>query len=229
MNAGQPAAEGAAAPITILIVEDHRVVAEGLACLLGEYADLTVVASVESVGEAAGAAERTSPDVALIDFRLTDGTGADAADAIRGGSPSTNVLFLSADCSDDAMLAAVEAGAYGYLLKTAACCDEIAEAVRKAAAGEILIPADRLAELLTRRRMNESASAEQARRLESLTSREREVLLLLARGLDNRSVAAELNISYATVRTHVRNILDKLGVRSQLEAVARAVDWGLRV
>lgn len=228
MNTAMNAAPGAAEPIKILIVEDHRVVAEGLASLLEDYPDLTVVACVASVAEAADAAERASPDVAIIDFRLNDGTGADAADDIRARGCSTNVLFLSADDSDDALLAAVEAGAYGYLLKTAACV-EIVSSVRKAAAGEMLIPGDRIAELLTRRRTNASAHAEQARRLDSLTSREREVLLLMAQGRDNRALAAELNISYATVRTHVRKILEKLGARSQLEAVARAVDWGLRV
>jgi DNA-binding NarL/FixJ family response regulator len=130
------------------------------------------------------------------------------------------------DDSDELMLAALEAGASGYLVKTASGAD-VAEAVRRAAEGEILIPARELATLLTRRRLQARRQTERSRRLDSLTPRERQILGLMAEGMDNREVARRLGVSYATVRSHVRNLLGKLGARSKLEAVVRAVDWGL--
>lgn len=211
----------------VLIVEDHRVVAEGLWALLAEYSDLTVVGWADSVAEVVPMAKELGPDVALVDFRLPDGTGADAAAAIRANDPSTAIVILSADASDSALLAAVEAGACGYLLKSASG-DEIASAIRSAAEGETLIPASTLVEVLARHRENARSSAQQTERLESLTPREQEILTLMSQGLDNRAVAERLSISYATVRTHVRKILEKLEVRSQLEAVAKAADWGFR-
>ncbi|UGY90959.1 response regulator [Streptomyces gobiensis] len=213
--------------IKVLIVEDHRAVAEGLWALLAEYSGLTVVGWADSVAGVPPAAAELAPDVALIDFRLSDGTGADAAAHIRANDPSTAIVFLSADTSDDALLAAVEAGACGYLLKSASG-DEIAGAIRSAAEGETLIPARTLVDVLSRHRESARVSAQQAKRLESLTRREQEILALMSQGLDNRALADRLSISYATVRTHVRAILEKLESRSQLEAVAKASDWGFR-
>lgn len=213
--------------IKVLIVEDHRVVAEGLWALLAEYSGLAVVGWAASVEEVVPMAKELVPDVALIDFRLPDGTGADAAARIRAHDPAAAMVILSADASDDALLAAVEAGACGYLLKSASG-DEIAGAIRAAAEGETLIPASTLVEVLARHRESARASAQSAARLESLTPREQEILALMSQGLDNRALAERLSISYATVRTHVRKILEKLEARSQLEAVAKAADWGFR-
>jgi two-component system response regulator DevR len=211
--------------IKVLLVEDHRAVAEGLWALLDEYDDLTVVGWADSVVEAVPMTEQLAPQVALIDYRLPDGTGADAAARIRARDPTVVVVFLSADTSDAALLAAVEAGASGYLLKSAGG-DEIAAAIRAAAAGETLIPARTLMEVLARHRESVRVSARQTERLQSLTAREQEILALMTQGLDNRAIADRLTITYATVRTHVRGILEKLEARSQLEAVAKAADWG---
>lgn len=208
-------------PIRVLIIEDHPIVAEGLAALLEDYPDLTVAGHAESVTDVTPVAERVRPDVAIIDFHLPDGTGAEAADRIRARSPSTAIVFLSADDSDEPLLAAIEAGASSYLLK-AASGDEIVKAIRSAFAGEILIPAGTIARVLASHR----DSVQQAQLLESLTSRERQILALMIRGADNRAMAEELHISYATVRTHVRSILAKLGARSQLDAVGKAIRWG---
>ncbi|MFF4805096.1 response regulator [Streptomyces sp. NPDC001351] len=210
--------------INVLLVEDHRAVAEGLWALLDDYDDLTVVGWADSVAEAVPMTVELSPQVALIDYRLPDGTGAEAAARIRSQDPAVVVVFLSADTSDAALLAAVEAGASGYLLKSAGG-DEIATAIRAAAAGETLIPARTLMEVLARHRESARRSAQQTERLESLTGREQEILALMTQGLDNRAIADRLTISYATVRTHVRGILEKLDARSQLEAVAKAADW----
>jgi DNA-binding NarL/FixJ family response regulator len=209
--------------LRVLIVEDHPVVAEGLASLLEDYPDLTVVGRAESVAEAASLGETARADVAIVDFHLPDGTGAEAAERIRARSPSTAFVFLSADDSDELLLAAIEAGASSYLLKTASGA-EIVKSIRSAAAGETLIPASAMARVLAGRR----DSARQAQLLDTLTPRERQVLALMSRGADNRTIARELYISYATVRTHVRSILVKLGARSQLDAVAKAARSGFR-
>ena len=209
-------------PVTrVLVVEDHPVVAEGLVALLANDPRLQVVRRVETVAAAVAAAQEQPIDVALIDFRLPDGTGAEAATGIRRFHPEVAVVFLSADDSEPAMIAAVEAGAAGYLVKTAAG-PEIVDAVRRAAEGEMLIPAPRLAALPARRRELAQAEDERTRQLQPAHSREHEILTLMTEGLDNREIAARLHVAYPTVRSHVRSILHKLGARSRLEAVVKA-------
>ncbi len=214
------------APYRVLIVEDHQVVAEGLAVLLDEHPDLDVVGWAATVADAERLVATEPVDVVVLDYWLPDRTGAEAVAALRVYRPDAAVVFLSADDSDDVILAALEAGASGYLVKSAGGAD-VAAAVRRAAEGEILMPARQLAALLTRRREQARQQAEQSRRLASLTPRERQILGLMAEGMDNREIALRLGISYATVRSHVRHLLGKLGARSKLEAVVRAVDWNL--
>lgn len=211
-------------PYRVLIVEDHQVVAEGLAVLLNEHPELRVVALASTVGEVEHLADVERVDVVLADYWLPDGTGAEATAVLRAHQPDVAIVFLSADDSDQVILAALEAGAAGYLVKSAGGAD-VAEAVRRAVDGEILVPARQLAKLLARRREETRRSAEHARRLDSLTPRERQILSLMTEGMDNRDIARELNISYTTVRSHVRHLLSKMGARSKLEAVVRAAEW----
>ena len=218
---------GPAISIRVLIVEDHPVVAEGLSSLLEDYPGLSVVGTTASVAGTAAVIGELAPDVAVIDFHLPDGTGADAADRIRTRSPSTAIVFLSADDSDEGLLAAIESGASSYLLKSVTG-KEIVDAIRSAAHGETLIPAGAIAGALTRERESARQHARRAELLAGLTAREQEILALMIQGADNRAIAERLSISYATVRTHVRSILAKLGARSQLEAVAKATQWGFR-
>jgi len=213
-------------PIRVLIVEDHRLVAEGLQAVLSAYSDIQVVGVAGSVAEAVRMDSALAPDVVLMDFRLPDGNGADATAQIRRQHRTVAVLFLSTDESEDTLVAAVRAGGIGYLSKARAAA-EVAAAVRRAAEGEMLIPASRLASLLARAQDRFRDETERTRLLGELTPREKEILALMADGLDNRAIASRLSISFTTVRGHVQNILEKLDAHSKLEAVARAARYTL--
>ena len=210
----------------VLLVEDHLVVAEGLAAMLNATPDIQVVASSTSVADAVRLASECRPDIVIMDSQLTDGSGAEAALRIRQQLPKVAIVFLSADDSEAAMIAAVRAGACAYLLKARATADVVA-AVRRAVEGEMLIPAAQLARLLARSQEMAREDAERLRLVQSLTPREKEVLDLMAQGLDNRAIAAELGIGFTTVRGHVQNILEKLDAHSKLEALACAARFGL--
>ena len=222
MNApGEPARA-----IRVLIVEDHPVVAEGLASLLEDYPEITIAGVAFSVAQVIPALEKAEADVAVIDYHLPDGSAYDAADRIKSRSPSTAIVLISADAGNEPLLAAIEVGASGYLIKSA-IGEEIVRVIRAVAAGETVIPASTITRALALYREGAQQRAHQAL-LESLTPREKQVLAVMAEGADNRTVARRLQISYATVRTHVRSILAKLGARSRLEAVAKAAEWGFR-
>lgn len=213
-------------PVTVLIVDDHRLVAEGLAAMLDATDDLRVVGTAGSASEAIRLVAEGRPDVIVMDSHLPDGDGAEIAGRIRERQPRIPIVFLSADESEAAMIAAVRAGACAYLPKSRATAD-VVDAVRRAAEGEMLIPAAQLARLLARSHEMARDEAERRRLLDSLTNREKDVLALMAEGLDNRAIAAELAIGFTTVRGHVQNILEKLDAHSKLEALACAARYGL--
>jgi DNA-binding NarL/FixJ family response regulator len=208
-------------PIRVLLVEDHKLVAEGMLALLSREADIQVVGVAESVKDAVAMASQARPEVVLMDFRLPDGTGAQAGERMRSLKLQPRLLFISGDESEDAILAAVHAGACGFLSKSRASADVVA-AVRRAADGEMLIPAAQLANLLARVQERSRDEAERERLRAQLTPRESEVLLLMAHGLDNKAMAAELGLSITTIRSYVQDILEKLDAHSKLEAVAVA-------
>jgi DNA-binding NarL/FixJ family response regulator len=215
-----------AAKINLLLVEDHRLMFEGLSSLLTEYDDLNVLGVATTVADAVEKALLLKPDLVLMDYRLPDGDGAQASERIRAKLPDTAVLFLSADPSEASMMRAVEAGASGYVSK-AASAEELVSAIRKAADGEFLLEAATMARLLEQRRQSMRAASEQQRLSQDLTDREKDVLRLMAGGLDNYEIAAELGIGYGTVRGHVRGVLEKLGAHSRLQAVAAARQAGI--
>jgi DNA-binding NarL/FixJ family response regulator len=211
--------------IKVLLVEDHPVVAEGLSSLLQDYDDLALVGVAGSVAEVAAIVDRVCADVAVIDYHLPDGTGTDAADVVRARCGPVAIVFLSADESDERLIDAIEAGATSYVLKSARG-EEIVGSIRAAAAGQTAIPAGAIASALAARRESARQRADRDRLLGSLTPREHQILALMISGADNLAMAETLQISYATVRTHVRSILAKLGAHSQLDAVAKASQWG---
>jgi DNA-binding NarL/FixJ family response regulator len=203
----------------VLIVEDHLVVAEGLAALIGDQEDMTVVGRAGSVAESIVQASELGPDVILMDFRLTDGTGADAALAIRQVRPDSRMIFLTREDTDAARFAALEAGASAFIHKSRAA-QEVVDAIRTVAAGGTLITPRTISALLNKRREIET-------QLEKLTPREKEVLRLMADGTASRDIAERLGISYTTVRTHIRSLGSKLGVHSKLEAIVKARELAL--
>ncbi len=206
-------------PVRVLIVEDHQIVADGLRALLNDQKDMTVVGIVGSVGESAASAAELLPDIVLLDFRLNDGTGADAAAAIRRVAPNAKHIFLTREDSDVARFAALESGASGFIHKSRAA-SEVVDAIRKVAAGGTLITPSAIAALINRRRQTDSQR-------ESLTAREKEVLRLMAEGVSSRDIASKLGISYATVRTHIRSLDAKLGVHSKVQAIVKARELAL--
>lgn len=212
--------------IAVMLVDDHQLVSEGLTAMLDATDDLRVVGRAVSAAEAIERALQCTPDVVVMDSHLPDGAGAEVAARLRLVQPRLPIVFLSADESESAMIAAVRAGACAYLPKSRAAAD-VADAVRRAVEGEMLIPAAQLARLLARSQQMARDDALRQRLLASLTPREREVLGLMAEGLDNRAIAAELGIGFTTVRGHVQNILEKLDAHSKLEALACAARYGL--
>jgi DNA-binding NarL/FixJ family response regulator len=203
----------------VLIVEDHRVVAEGMAALINHQGDMEVVGEAGSVAETFSVAAEVGPDVVLLDFRLPDGTGAEAAAAIREVRPQAKMIFLTREDTDAARFAAVQAGASAFIHKSKAA-SEVVAAIRDVARGQMLITPRTIATLIAKRRGIEQ-------QLQSLTVREKEVLRLMADGLSSRAVAAKLGISYTTIRTHIRSLGSKLGVHSKLEAIVKARELGL--
>ena len=212
--------------INVLLVEDHRLMFEGLSSLLAEYPDINVMGVATTVVDAVAKASLLKPDLVLMDYRLPDGDGAQASERIRSLLPDTAVLFLSADPSESAIMRAVEAGASGYVSK-AASAEELVSSIRKAAEGEFLLEAATMARLLEQRRQSQQRATEQKRLRSELTPREHDVLKLMARGLDNYEIAEELGIGYGTVRGHVRGVLEKLAAHTRLHAVAEARKAGL--
>ncbi len=211
-------------PIRVLVVDDHRALADPLARLLGQESGLTIVGVAYSVA-GARALLRQRVDVALMDYALPDGTGAEATRAVKGRWPDARVVMLTAKDDDETILDSIRAGADGFLSKTAGI-DEVAAAIRAARAGETLLPGSVIAKIAERVAVARERDAER-RQIEPLTGRELEVLRALAEGLSSREISERLQIAPNTFRTHVQNITGKLRVHSKLEAVAFALRYGL--
>lgn len=206
----------------VLIVDDHVVIAEGLAMLIDAAPDLTVVGLAQTVAAGLLLAAERAPDVVLLDHHLPDGDGARMTADLKALRSDLAVLILTSDASDEVLLAAFEAGADGYLLKTKAA-REVLQAIRHAASGETLVTAGTLARVL--RHQSDVARTRAAR--PRLTEREQQVLRTMAEGLDTAAIAKRLNVTVATARTYIQAILDKLESHSRLQAVVRARQLGL--
>ena len=207
-------------PIRVLFVEDHQLLAEALSAMLAREPDIEVVGVAGSVAQAKELA-RERLDVVLMDYRLPDGTGADATRAIKARWPVARVVMLTAVKDDETVLESIQAGADGYLTKDRAA-DDVVQAVRAAYAGETLLPRSVILEI-ARRVAAAKEKTDDRRMIEPLTPRELEVLRALTDGLSTPEICEKLYIAPNTLRTHVQNIMGKLRVHSKLEAVAFAL------
>ena len=216
-----PARPSAPRPIRVLLVDDHRLIPESLARVLGAESDIRIVGIAGSVAEAKELAAREPLDVVLMDYRLPDGTGVDATRAIKARWPSSRIVMLTAVDDDETLLESIQAGADGYLTKDQAL-EDVVRTVRAAYAGATLLPRS---VIVTIARRVADARERQGERLpvEQLTPRELEVLRALTDGLSTPEICQRLYITPNTLRTHVQNIMGKLHVHSKLEAVAFAL------
>ena len=204
--------------IRVLIADDHGVVRQGLRMFLSLDPELLVVGEAADGVEAVRLARELQPDVVLMDLLMPQMDGIAATKAIRGELPDVEVLALTSVLEDASVVGAVRAGAIGYLLKDTQA-DELRRAIIAAAAGQVQLSPEAAARLMREVRAPESP--------EALTERETEVLRLLAQGRANKEIARELRIGEQTVKTHVSNVLAKLGVQSRTQAALYAARIGL--
>jgi DNA-binding NarL/FixJ family response regulator len=208
--------------IRVVIADDHEVVREGLRAFLALQDDVEVVGEAADGEEAVTAVARLEPDVALIDLVMPRVDGLEAIKRIRALSLATRVIVLTSFADEDKMLPAVRAGAVGYLLKDVDP-QELVAAIRTVHDGETILHAAVIRELVR----EVAGDGREPPADNPLTPREREVLGLIARGRANKAIAFELGVAEKTVKTHVSNILGKLGVSDRTQAALYAVREGL--
>jgi DNA-binding NarL/FixJ family response regulator len=210
----------------VLVVQDHPLLATAIARVLESQQDLSVCGIARRGDEAARLAAEQKPMVVVMDFLLPDSSGPVAAAKIRLAVPHAAIVFHSAEESETALLDAIDAGATAYLTKSATA-DEIIEAVRRAAVGEVLIPVELFAKAIARQRQVVTDRQAREKLLAEFTPRELDVLGLLAEGSDTATIATRLSIAPHTVEWHVSHVIEKLGVHSKLQAVIAAARRGL--
>jgi DNA-binding NarL/FixJ family response regulator len=205
----------------ILLVEDHASFRQTLAFVFDQQPEFKVVAQAGTLAEARQAMDGSEADLGVIDLILPDGEGTELIDELREANPDFVALVLTASLERTEYARAAEAGAAGILHKSADV-DTILDATRRIGEGETLLSEDELISLLRLAGQNREEKVEARASIEQITPREREVLQMLAEGLSNKEIAARLHMSVDTERTHMMNILNKLGVHSRLQALVFA-------
>jgi DNA-binding NarL/FixJ family response regulator len=201
-------------PIRVLVVDDHPMIRAGLTATISPEADMAVVASASTGKEGLEEYRRHQPDITLMDLKMPDMGGVEAIRTIRAEFPAAKIIVLSTYQGDEDIFRAIEAGAVTYVLKDMVA-EKLMGVIREVASGGRPIPPE-IAQRLSHRMFHAT-----------LTAREIEVLRLVARGMRNKEIAGDLNISDETVQGHVKNILAKLSVHDRTEAVAVAVRRGI--
>lgn len=209
-------------PLRIIVVDDHDIVRAGIVSYINGHDDLNVVGEAANAADALAAALDTEPDVAVLDVRLGADSGIEVCRDIKSELPETAVIMFTSFADGEALEAAMLAGANGYLLKRISL-DELADGIRRAAAGETLLD-EQASELLSRRL---SGEVDPDPRLAKLSPQERNVLRLIALGRTNRQIAEELSLAEKTVKNYVSNLLRKLDMRRRSEAAAFRAGLGL--
>lgn len=209
-------------PLRVLLVDDHTIVRRGIRALLATEPGMEVAGEAENGAEAVTAVERLAPDVVLMDLVMPEMDGIEAIRRIRAARPATRILVLTSFVADDKVFPAIQAGALGYLLKDSSP-EDLIRAIRQVARGE-----SSLHPVIARKVLAELTQASgKPPTADPLTERELGVLQLVARGLSNAEIAAQLVISEATVRTHVSSILAKLHLASRTQAALYALRQGI--
>jgi len=207
--------------IKILIADDHPVVREGLNAMLSREHDFQVVGEAKDGVDALTKVKELKPDVVLMDLRMPEMDGVEAMRQIRSINPEVKFIILTTYSDDDYIFSGIEAGARAYLLKDAPR-EELFKAIRSVYKGESLIQPVVASKLLDRF----SQLSRRTPASEELSERELEVLCLMAKGAANKEISAELKIAQSTVKTHITNIFQKLGVNDRTEAVTQALKKG---
>ena len=215
--------------IKLLVVDDHSLFRRGLTALLTQDGRFEVLAQAADVGEALRELQRHTPDLILLDNHLPGVRGVDGIAALKDASPEVRILMLTVSENEDDLSAALQAGADGYLLKTVES-DQLCEAIVKVLGGESVISPEMMSKLVAAFRakpaavpaVNEPAASVEATGIKLLSSREREVLILIARGDSNKVIARALDIAETTVKIHVQHILRKLQLSSRVQAAVYA-------
>lgn len=207
-------------PISVVIVDDHALLREGLRSLLDHYEDIAVIGEAATAPEALEIVERERPDLVLLDLRLQGDDGVEVARRLRQGGSQARILVLSVHDSSRHLREALSAGADGYLLKSVRG-DELARGIRNAAAGETVIGEEFVPKLL------EDAARGVQPGTSEITAREYQILELVAEGLANREIAERLGISPRTTQKHLENLFKKAGVHDRAELVSYAFRNGI--
>jgi two-component system, NarL family, nitrate/nitrite response regulator NarL len=215
-------------PIRVLLADDHTLFRQGLRHLLADHPRLKIVGEASSADEAVQQAQRLTPDVILMDLHMPGGGGIEATRILRTAMPDVGVLILTVSENEEDLLAALRAGAKGYILKTSDF-DQLLRSLDTVAAGQAALAPEMTTKLLTQLSTDDAAPGPR-RRSEphhQLSERELEILRLIAEGASNRQIAGQLYLSENTVRTHLVHILGKLGLENRVQAAAYALRNGL--
>ena len=204
-------------PLRVMLVDDHEVVRGGIRALLQATEDIVVTAEAGSIREAIDEAERSRPDVVVMDVRLEDGSGIEATREIRARRPATRVIMLTSFADDEALFASIMAGASGYVLKQVKA-GELVRAIRAVGAGQSLLDPAVTSAVLDRLRKGKHLMRDE--RLARLSPQEERILTLVADGRTNREIGEELHLAEKTVKNYVSSILSKLEVARRAEAAA---------
>jgi two-component system, NarL family, response regulator DevR len=204
-------------PLRVMLVDDHEIVRDGIRAMLSAQEDVVVTAEAGTVREAVDEAERTRPDVVVMDVRLADGSGIEATREIRANHPSTRVLMLTSFADDEALFASIMAGASGYVLKQVKSGD-LMRAIRAVGAGDSLLDPSVTNAVLDRLRRGKHLMRDE--KLARLSPQEERILTAVADGKTNREIGDELHLAEKTVKNYVSSILSKLEVARRAEAAA---------